>query len=433
MPLARPLFAALALGLAATSMAQTPTGRGAIFFHPDGASASHWDATRMRYVGPDGQLNWDRYPEVAPYRGHLADQLGSTSNGGAVSHATGTRAHAASFGLDPAGAEMVSADGTTRTIVEAAIEAGIPTALIQSGSLIEPGTAAFVAETESRGLYEAIALQVVESGVDIHLGAGEQWLLPEGVQGRFGPGRRSDGRNLIEELEAAGYAVVHTRDELFALPADARRVFGVFAEDHTFFDAPEEDLAAAGLPHYLASAPSIADMTRFALERLTGDERGFLMVIEEEGSDNFCNRLNAAGCLDALKRADDAAGLLLDFVDAHPDTLLVTASDSSAGGMGVYNMPEGLATVPERNRSTGGLMDGRDGTGTAPFVSAPDAEGRSFPFAIAWASGADLGTGVVARGAGWNAERFLDPHGVANIDIYAMLYETLFGEAPSAD
>lgn len=24
-----------------------PTGNGAIFFHPDGTSASHWDATRI--------------------------------------------------------------------------------------------------------------------------------------------------------------------------------------------------------------------------------------------------------------------------------------------------------------------------------------------------------------------------------------------------
>lgn len=423
-----------ALILASTAaLGEEPTGRGAVFFHPDGASVAHWDAARMLYVGPDGQLNWDRYPSAAPYRGHMSDRLVATSNGGAVSHATGTRAHAGSFGLDPDGEEMVSADGTTRTIVEAAIEAGIPTALIQSGSLIEPGTAAFVAETASRGMYEAIALQVVESGVDIHLGAGEQWLLPAGVTGRFGPGRRTDGRNLINELAEAGYAVVYSRDELMALPQDTDRVFGVFAEDHTFFDDSEEALAASGRPNYLASAPSVAEMTGFALDRLTGDPRGFLFVIEEEGSDNFCNRLNANGCLEALKRADDAAGVLLDFVDANPDTLLVTASDSSAGGMNVLNMPEGLATVPARDRATGGLMDGRSGTATAPFVSAPDASGRRLPFSITWATSSDVGSGVIARGAGWQADRFLDPAGVHNIDIYAMLFETLFGEPPSSD
>ncbi|MBY6203617.1 alkaline phosphatase [Halomonas denitrificans] len=430
---ARLILLPLALGLAALASAQEPTGRGAIFFHPDGASLTHWDAARMRYAGPDGALNWDRYPYSAPYRGHMSDRLVSTSNGGAVSHATGTRAHAGSFGLDPDDREMVSADGTTRTIVEAAIEARIPTALIQTGSLIEPGTAAFVAEAPSRGRYEDIALQVVESGVHIHLGAGEQWLLPEGVQGRFGPGRRTDGRNLIDELASAGYTVVYTREELAALPEDVERVFGVFAEDHSFFDESEEDLAELGRAPYLETAPSVAEMTRFALDRIAGGERGFLMVIEEEGSDNFCNRLNASGCLEALRRADEAAGLLLDFVERHPDTLLVTAADSNAGGMNVIDVPWGLQQVPERDPSTGGLLDGEHGTGTAPFFSGPDASGRRFPFAVAWASASDLGAGVVARGAGWQAGRFIDPAGVHNIDIYAMLYETLFGEAPSAD
>ena len=220
---------------------------------------------------------------------------------------------------------------------------------------------------------------------------------------------------------------------MFALPDEVSRVFGVFAENHTFFDLPEEGLKEAGLPHYLESAPTVAEMTRFALAHVTGGSNGFLLVIEEEGTDNFCNRLNASGCLEALKRADDAAGELLDFVDANPDTLLVTASDSNAGGMNVLNMPEGLARVPEHDRATGGVLDGRQGLGTEPFLSAPDAQGRRFPFAIAWATGSDVGTGVIARGAGWNADRFLDPAGVANIDIYAMLYETLLGHPPTAE
>jgi alkaline phosphatase len=86
-----------------SSLAQAapqPTGNGAIFFHPDGTSASHWDITRILHYGPDGFLNWDRLPVITTYRGHLFDQLGGTSNAGAVTHATGTRAHAKSFGSE---------------------------------------------------------------------------------------------------------------------------------------------------------------------------------------------------------------------------------------------------------------------------------------------------------------------------------------------
>ncbi|MDX1624972.1 MAG: alkaline phosphatase [Wenzhouxiangellaceae bacterium] len=416
------------LGSVAAPAAERPTGSSAIFFHPDGTSAGHWDAARILHVGPDGVLNWDRIPNVTRYRGHLVDRIGATSNGGAVTHATGRRAHADSFGLDPNGKEMVSLDGTTRTIVEKAREHGIYTVLIQTGSLVEPGTAAFVAEAPTRyGDYENIARQVAESGVDIHLGAGERWLLPEGVEGRFGPGARTDGRNLIEELEQAGYAVVRSREELLSLPADVDRVFGVFAREDTFNDVTEAELRAAGLEPYDPDAPTVAEMTAFALERAAGRENGFLAIIEEEGTDNLCNKMNAYGCLEAFRRADEAAGVLLEFVEAHPDTFLIAASDSNAGGMQVLPVKEILEVVPLVDARSGSAIDGAEGTGTRPFVSAPDSEGRRFPFAIAWAASGDLGSGVVARAAGPNAEEWMPPTGIDNTDVYRMLHATLFG------
>jgi len=425
------MLAALWLpAFAAAEVTPAPTGNGAIFFHPDGTSASHWDAARILHYGPDGQLNWDRIAYVAPYRGHLSDQLGGTSNAGAVTHATGTRAWSRSFGLDPDGNKYRSANGSENTIMEEAVAAGIGTALVQSGSLIEPGTAAFVARAKRRGEYEAIALQVAESGVDIILGAGEEWLLPQGVQGRFSAGRRRDGRHLINELEARGYAVVYTRDELLAVADDQRRVFGVFGVEDTFNDLSEEQLRARKLPVYKADAPTIGEMTGFALARIAQNDNGFLAVIEEEGTDNLCNKLNASGCLEAFKRADDAIGVILEFMDRHPRTFMVTTSDSNAGGMQVIDVAPGTKTVPEVEEESGAALDGIGGAGTAPFVSAADAGGRRFPFAIAWASGDDVGSGVLARATGLDAERLLPTTGIANTDIYRMLYFTLFGIQP---
>jgi len=425
-------LAALAATVAGPALAvcqREPTGNGAIFFHPDGTSASAWDAMRILYYGPDGGLQFERLPELAPYRGNVKDRLTSSSNAGAVIHATGTRAWVGTFGMDEQGEEIRSADGTTNTIMQEAVACELGTALVQTGSLIEPGTAAFVSEAENRYAdTEEIALEVVESGVDILLGAGEEWLLPEGVEGRFGGGQRSDGRNLIEEAEARGYRVVYTRDEMLALDAGVDKVLGVFNDEDTFFDQPEEDLRAEGLPNFLPSAPSVAEMSAFALSRIGDHPNGFLAVVEEEGSDNFCNKMNASGCLEALKRADDAYGVMLDYIDTHPDTFLVSTSDSNAGGMQVRDMPSPEQRVPERAEGSGAALDGRDGTGTLPFVSAPDRNGRRFPFAIAWASNLDLGSGVMARAAGLNAEELLPSSGVANTDIYRMLYLTLFGE-----
>ena len=408
-----------------------PTGRHAVFFHPDGTSAGHWDVARLLVAGPDGALNWNRLPEVTTYRGHMLDSLTATSNGGAVVHATGTRVHRASFGLDERGQEVVAADGTTRTLMQKAIECGLATALVQTGSLIEPGTAAFVAKVENRYAdREAIAAQIIASEVDFLLGAGERWLLPAGEQGRFIEGVRSDGRNLIEEAEDAGYVVVYTRDELLALPDDVERVLGVFAGEDTFHDQTEEALAEQGLPAFLASAPSVAEMTGFVLERLSTHPAGSFAVIEEEGTDNMCNKMNASGCLEALRRADVAIGVILEFIDREPGAFMVTTSDSSAGGMQINEVDSDTAPVPAAARGSKAALDGVDGTQTRPFLSAPDAQGRRFPFAVVWAVGDDTGSGVIARAAGHDAAELLPSEGIANTDIYSMLHRTLFGAVP---
>jgi len=417
------------LPLSVSAETPEPTGNGAIFFHPDGASISHWEAMRMLHYGPDGRSYWDRLPVLTTYRGHIADRLTATSNAGAVTHATGTVAYSDSFGLDPEGQVYSSADGTELTIMQQAVAADLGTALIQTGTLVEPGTAAFVARAPSRQDYEMIAEQVIESGVDVLLGAGEEWLLPEGVEGRFGPGSRTDGRNLIEEIESKGYTVVYTRDELMALDEEITQVVGVFALEDTYHDRSEEELQVMGLDNYLPSAPTVAEMTAFALSRMERHEKGFLMVIEEEGTDNMCNRRNANGCLEAMKRADDAIAVVQSFIDESPNTFMVMAADSNANGPQVAYVPNELDEVPAADPFTGSAMDGVAGTETAPFVAKSDRRGQTLSFAISWAAGFDVGSGVIARASGLNADQLLPASGITNSDIYRMLYQTLFGEA----
>ena len=43
------------------------TVRNVIFIHPDGTMQSHFSAVRLLEVGPDGQINWDRLPNIAIY------------------------------------------------------------------------------------------------------------------------------------------------------------------------------------------------------------------------------------------------------------------------------------------------------------------------------------------------------------------------------
>ncbi len=420
------------LCLAVPVAAQMPSDRGSvIFIHPDGAGGGTWAATRALYVGPDEDLHWDLLPFVAVYRGHSLNSLTPSSNAGATMHAYGVKTEKSAFGRTksgPDGVEPTDAEGKSLSVAKQAIAAGVPTGIVQSGDVVEPGTAVFLADANERKDHEEIVAKLVESGATVMLGGGEAWFLPEGTRGQHGEGKRTDGRNLVEEAREAGYTVVLTREELMSLPAETEKVIGIFASYSTFNDKPEEILSERGWPNFAVEAPTIAEMTEVALRILGRDGRQFLLVVEEEGTDNFANNNNASGTLESAKRADDAIGVARRFLVDHPQTLLVTTADSDAGGMHMSGdpigddwQPGGLAPETSVN---GSPIDGVSGTGTPLFLAAPDAQGRRLPFYITWATGNDVSGGVLVRADGYNAH--LVRGSMQNTDIAKLIRRTLF-------
>ena len=441
----------------------TETTGGVIFIHPDGASPSHFAAARFASEGPDGRLNWDEMTEAGVYLGHLDDRVVATSNAGAVVHAYGIKAVAPSFGFDENGDQYVSAAGTENTIMEDAIAAGKPTAVINSGFIAEPGTGVFLASVESRRDTEAITAQIVESGVNVILGGGETDYLPVGTVGFFGEeGTRTDGRNLIEEAEEMGYTVVFTLEELQAVDSDTEKLLGIFAAEDTYNDTFEDQLRQDGFvdddgnlilysqPETNPNPPTIAEMleTTLELDLFQDADDGFMIVMEEEGTDNFGNNNNGPGVVEAALRADEAIGVAMDYVDnVNPNTLILTAADSDGGGLEVDDTPitsfgetPGDQTrVQSDEISFGGSsdgiavpLDGQQGNSAefVPFVTgAPDADGDVFDFGIAWSGTPDVAGSIVSKAYGLNAE--LLGATADNTDMYDIMYETLFGVTPA--
>ncbi|NJO53408.1 MAG: hypothetical protein HC840_32870 [Leptolyngbyaceae cyanobacterium RM2_2_4] len=369
-----------------------------IFIHPDGTTPAYFTLARLVEEGPDGRLNWDMMSDAGVYINSIEDQLAPSSNAGAVVHSMGTTPQADSYGLDEQGEPVISRSGKQGlTIMEEAIAAGKATAVINSGFIAEPGTGVFLADVESRSETEAITAEIVESGVDIILGGGETDYLPEGTVGFFGEeGTRTDGRNLIEEAEEMGYAVVYTREQLHNLSEDTTKVLGIFAAEDTYNDTTEEANAEAGLENYgqpgNENPPTVAEMLEAALPILNRDPDGFMVVLEEEGTDNFGNNNNGQGIIEATQRADDAIGVAMDFINNEdPNTLLVTSADSNAGGPQVYDVDEAdepvgtvevNPTLPDDSDAVEVPLDGREGRNTEPFITAEDATATRFPLGL---------------------------------------------------
>jgi alkaline phosphatase len=399
-----------------------------IFIHPDGSSLAIWNAIRSLYFSPDGEINWDKLSNIGLYQGFTKNTLTSSSEGGATIHAYGVKVELLSYGMDGK-SPLISRSGNEISIMQEAMQKGIRTGIINSGTIVEPGTGVFVASDKSRANEDEIAKKIIESGADLIFSGGEEIMLPLGIEGKFGTGKREDGLNLIGLAKELGYHVIYDKEELLTAPVDADKILGVFAARHTFNDKSEEKLIELDLPNYSETAPTLSEMTEFALRFLSNKGKQFFLVVEEEGTDNFGNANNANGTFEALKRADDAIGEALKYLKQYPNTLIITAADSEAGGMEIYgflekDMPRDNP-LPEKSKN-GAPQDGINGTGTLPFLTGQDQNGNRFPFAVAWSTSDDVYGSVVAKAEGLNAE--LMNGKIDNTDIYRIMYTTLFGK-----
>jgi alkaline phosphatase len=393
----------------------------------------------------------------------------------------------------PEGRPIKALSGFDGSIMREAAAAGIPVGIVNDGDLPEPGTGVFLAEVGNRAESEEIARQMLDGrpGFEgeplpkVLLGGGEAFFLPadtppcEGeitlacyvhtdqLNGR-GPSRE-DGRNLLQEASALGYEVVRTREEFEALwariqaePQFAPLVLGLFARDDIFNDTTEERLIARELvdesqaetrdgaliiwgsrPDTLGfNPPTAAEMNTLALEVLRRHSEAaglpFYLVAEVESTDNVANNANGIGTLRALKAADDAIGVFREFIAANPNTMVLTAADSDAGGLQVLSpapVDEEAVATSTGNPTGFGLnqgfpLDGIEGQGTAPFIAAPDAFGNEFDFAIGWVGTNDVGGAILSRAEGLNAELLRSEFSTQfdSSDVYRLQYATLFGE-----
>lgn len=489
--------------------ARTRTGN-AIFLHVDGTGVNDWDLARAYWAGPDGALAWDRMPDTAQYRGHMADVLTGTSNGAATTHAFGFKVSGAgSFGTDgggtpapPTGRAIDALSGYPGSIMREAANSGRPVGVVNDGPVSEPGTGAFLAEVGDRAAATEISRQLVlgrpgsdDTPPQVILGGGEADFLPRntprcaadrispdcGVHGvpgldpRAPTGNRTDGLNLIRRATELGYAVVRTRAQFDELsrqlashPGLAPKVLGLFAAKDVFNGVPEELFTrngfvdpsipaddkrsnlilwgdAPGTPGY--NPPTFAEMTRLAstiLDRVAAAAgRPFLLVENVESTDDFGNNNNAVGVLDALKRADDTIAAVRRYLSHRPDTLLLTAADSDAGGMQALAFPDRSAPATVGTAETNPTgdpaetvaepLDGLTGRNTRPFRTAADQFGATHEFAVQWGGTSDMAGGILARAEGRNAALLHTAFAARfdNIDVYRLLYQTLFGKALS--
>jgi alkaline phosphatase len=309
--------AAAASRLELPALAERPV-RNVVLFVGDGMGVTQTTVARIRAFGPDGRFLFERFPVTGLLTTHAADDLVTDSAASATAFATGARTDYRRTGTDPAGRPLVS-------LFELARDAGWATGFATSTEIVDATPASFLAHVASRSERETIAAQIAASRVDLLLGGGRSWFLPEAAGGK-----RRDGLDLLAAAGGGGVALAGTAAEVDA--AARLPLWGLF-DDSTLGEDPAH--------------PNLAEMTAKALDLLAAeaDRRGtgFLLVAEEEAIDSAAHNAQLDRMTRGVLRLDAAVEVAARLASERGDTLVLALADHSTGGLVIQ--PESDATT----------------------------------------------------------------------------------------
>ncbi len=281
--------------------------RNIILYIGDGMGISQITAGRLKSLGPNGRLNIERMPVTGLLINHAADELITDSAAGATALASGFKTNNGMIGLLPDNTRAV-------TILEALREKGFAAGLVATSSITHATPACFAAHVPARKMEPEIAAQLVESGVEVMLGGGRAFFIPE----EDSASKRSDDLNLLERAGQNGYRVVQNRQELQKISEG--RVLGLFNADEMRYE-----------PH----EPTLAEMAAKAIELLRGHPNGFFLMVEGSQIDWGAHDNSLDYVVREMLAFDEALKVGLEFARQDRHTLVVATADHETGGLAI--------------------------------------------------------------------------------------------------
>jgi alkaline phosphatase len=344
--------------------AQSDRGRRArnvILFVGDGMGISTVTAARIldgQRRGVDGEgnrLSFEEFPATGLVRTFTANQQTSDSAPTATAMVTGWLANDGALSVSPqvggneTDAQRVAA-GRLETILELAEARGLATGIVTTTRITDATPASTYAHTPNRfwetsgqlppgATLADIATQLLErqrtgNGIEVILSGGRDVMLPDMTTDPEHPGRtgrRRDGRNLIEEWQAAqpGSRFVWNREALLQIDGrDTRHVLGLFEPGHLRYEVDRS--------RDRGGEPSLAEMTGKAIELLQRERKGFFLMVESGRIDHGHHAGNAYRALTETISLSEAVRVAAQVTDAKDTLILVTADHSHTLVMSGY-------------------------------------------------------------------------------------------------
>ncbi|MCG7345972.1 alkaline phosphatase [Sporosarcina sp. ACRSL] len=278
---------------------------------------------------------------IGGVRTHSAESAITDSAPAATALATGHKSNDKIVGLLPElvntpGVEAVEPEDAFKpvaNVLEGAKLQGKATGIISTSEIQHATPAGFSSHVTHRSNYQDIAEQQVYQEIDVVLGGGKESLLPGEARNS-----RVDGEDLTKVLDEKGYDFIETRDELLQTNSD--KIWGSFAPSALAYDFDRETTSN--------HEPTLAEMTKKAIDTLSKDEDGFFLFVEGSKVDWAAHANDPIGIISDVLAFDDAVNEALEFAKKDGNTMVIAVSDHGNSGitMGNINTNGNYSTLP---------------------------------------------------------------------------------------
>lgn len=380
----------------------------------DGMGIAHRTAARIMMNGVElgkakAPLAMDTFEDVALIVTHSLNSIVTDSSPGAACYSSGNKANNNQQGVFP--------DDTTDAFDNPRVELvgeylartqGKWLGIVTTADVFDATPGAFGTHTANRGAGTGICDQyldetAVTGGLRVLMGGGRKWFLPKGTPGSarsnnndyelpadlasawgVAAGVKDEGRDLLADFQAAGWYYAPDNTTLQAMPPGTSKLLGLFnlSNMNVALDKIDGRRNGSGVVYDvgLPDQPMLDEMTARALQVLSQNRNGFVLMVEAASIDKQAHNMDTERWILDTIEMDRAIAVCKQFAEQDKDTLVIVTADHECAGIAIIGgarvtdaeLQTRIATGQGAAQVRNGVVGTYESAGFPVYTLAPD-------------------------------------------------------------
>jgi alkaline phosphatase len=300
--------------------------RNVILFIGDGMTIAHRTAARILSKGLvegryGGELAIDDMPYMALVSTSGTDSVVTDSANSMSAYTTGHKTCVNAMGVYCARNGNTLQHPRVETIAEIVKRMrGMAVGVVTNTEIEDATPAGMVAHTRQRADYDDIVKMFFAVQPDVIMGGGSLNFLPKSTGGK-----RGDNVDYMKKFAETGYKFVSTKTEL-AAAGSSGKLLGLF-NTVNIDGALDRFFLKKGTVSQFPDQPDLTDQVRAALDILSRNDKGFVLMVESGRIDKYSHSLDWERSVYDTIMLDNAVQIAKDFAAARSDTMIVVVAD----------------------------------------------------------------------------------------------------------